>query len=183
MNTEKTIWKLKQVVVRSNDNDYGEWRIIDDEIILTNNKQDGTYLSQGGNIFCGYEATLDKEKQLIEEFTKKGWQYKKDCPTIEINWLATIEDEVELETIKKVFNINSENKKRNTIYEKVQHYGGAEEGGWWYHNYYLSDYDYDSMSDKEREELLVENRYGEGYVMYDEFYRGENEKTATEYYC
>lgn len=63
-----------------------------------------------------------------------------------------------------------------TVYERIQRYGGAEEGGWYYHNYIATD-----LSEDEVELGIV--KYGEGYTLEDELFKGEHENKARQHYC
>jgi hypothetical protein len=63
-----------------------------------------------------------------------------------------------------------------SVYERVQHYGGAEEGGWYYHNLVLT-----GLSPEDVE--LGTNRYGEGYELRIEPIRGMFEDTTKPHYC
>lgn len=163
---EKKDFRLKRVVVKRIDEYSGElYNSRDAEIIVEQGNYD-TYETNDSSIFDYYEELImDKEEVKIE-----------------IETLVAFGEE-DLQTLKRLFGIETTNKYKNSVYQRVQQYGGAEEGGWYYHNLYLSDMDYDSMTEKEREEIIDTDRYGNGYVHYEEFYRGENEKKEKEYYC
>lgn len=62
-----------------------------------------------------------------------------------------------------------------TVYERVQRYGGREEGGWYYHNYIATD-----LSEDEVELGIV--KYGEGFTLEEELFKGEHENKARQYY-
>ena len=86
-----------------------------------------------------------------------------------------------------------------TIYNREQHYGGAEEGGWYYHTdkaggvmamktYVANNFDASILGKNETKdhELSDEynlNSYGEGKVYRTGFYYGEHENLNQPYYC
>ena len=159
-------FRLKRVVVKRIDEYSGELHNSRDAEIIVEQGNYDTYETNDSLIFDYYEE-LRKDKEEVK---------------IEIETLVAFEEQ-DLKTIKRLFGIETTNKFKNSIYQRVQHYGGAEEGGWYYHNLYLTDMDYDSMTEQEREEVLDTDRYGRGYVHHEEFYRGQNERTEREYYC
>lgn len=63
-----------------------------------------------------------------------------------------------------------------TVYEMIQHYGGAEEGGWFYHTKVATDIDHTSV------ELGLDN-HGEGLIMETEVIQGMLENTEKQIYC
>lgn len=64
-----------------------------------------------------------------------------------------------------------------TVYERIQHYGGAEEGGWYYHTKHARQV----LAEGEKFETGLD-RYGEGYEIEEEFIYGQHENTARQYY-
>jgi hypothetical protein len=172
MNTQNAVIKPKRefyidrVEVKEIDSYTGEWYTSRDAEILIERGDYESYLTNNESIFDYSEkAVANGENVKIEIFTLVSF------------------NEEDVDTMKRVFGLELLKSMKFTIYNKVQHYGGAEEGGWYYHNLYLTDYNYSEMSEEEREELLDTDQHGEGYVMYEEYYRGQNEKTAKEYYC
>ena len=168
-NTEikaKREFYIHRVEVMEIDNYTGEWYTSKDAEILRERGHNESYLTNNDKIFDYYEKAISNSQ---------------DVKIVIYGLVAFDEDDVE--TMKRVFGLEFHKSMKFTIYNKIQHYGGAEEGGWYYHNLYLTDYNYSEMSEEEREQLLDTDQYGEGYVMYEEYYRGENEKTENEHYC
>ena len=77
---------------------------------------------------------------------------------------------------------NEKGRKSRGVYYREQHYGGAEEGGWYYHTLELQYY----LEDEEETPKVVEegtDAYGEGYVIWADFYIRENENLEKKFYC
>lgn len=179
--------KLKNYVLKSVSikalNDWNEWKEI------------------GGGIICEEQYSYDKYftdvKDIFEPYTESREQYEQRATKnpnysmeeamadfnskmkIEIETLSVF-SEKDLKTIKRVFRLRYVDRKVKTIYNRVQQYGGAEEGGWYYHNMYLTNY---SLKTFPKNYELDTDSYGEGYVMYEEYYKGENENTEKQFYC
>ena len=151
---------LSSAIVKDFDTDNGHPRLIKANILEF---QDGRsyYLTDDEDVIKNYESDpTNKELEVIE-----------------IMWKQVSKDE--LEFLIKLFSLDVKVNYHRTIYERVQHYGGAEEGGWWYHNTYLTDFKEENLEDDD----LNLNSRGEGYKVYEEIYRGQFEKTDKEYYC
>ena len=103
--------------------------------------------------------------------------------SIEMKSSVEIEfDESDFETIKRLYETNEKGRKSRGVYYREQHYGGAEEGGWYYHTLELQYY----LEDEEETPKLVEegtDAYGEGYVIWADFYIRENENLEKKFYC
>jgi len=172
---------LKNVSIKSLD-EYNEWRVI------------------GGGIICEEQYSYDKyftdEKDIFEPYTESREQYEQrakqnpnysmyeamadfnKCMKIEIETLSVF-SEKDLKTIKRVFKLRYVDKKVETIYSREQQYGGSEEGGWYYHNLFLTNYTKKTFP---KNYELDTDSYGEGYLLYNEYYRGEHENTAKQFY-
>lgn len=172
METKK--FDLKRVVVRTFDEEYGQWNVYMTENIVCEKHQDNTYFGQDV-IFREYE-------QLLKEYYAKKEKYPRhtfEKPICEIDTIAYGIEESEVEIIKSVCRIEGESKYLKTIYNRVQHYGGAEEGGWYYHTLEATSHNVNDFSEEE----LGTDRYGEGLDVYTEFYLRQHENLEKQYYC
>lgn len=70
-----------------------------------------------------------------------------------------------------------------TVYERTQHYGGAEEGGWYYHNQNATNYTHEEVGLKVGEKEHDLDQYGEGYMLVWELFKGEYDDTKKRHYC
>lgn len=168
------IFDLKRVVVKTFDDEYGEWRTYMTENILCERGNYDTYFGDS-QIFREYE-------QLVTEYFERKRLLPRttiDKPICEIDGIAFNIEESEVEVIKKVCRIKGESKYLKTIYNRVQHYGGSEEGGWYYHTLEVTSHNVNDLSEEE----LGTDRYGEGLDVYKEFYIGQHENLKTQTYC
>jgi len=167
-------FELKRVVLKTFDNEDGQWNTIMTEILLCEIYQKDTYLGNS-EIFRWYE-------KLMQEYYGRKEKYPKhtiEKPICEIDTIAYRIEESEVDVIKKIFSIEGESKYLKTIYNRVQHYGGSEEGGWFYHTLEATSHNVNDFT----EEDLETDRYGEGLDVYQEFYFGQHEKLEREHYC
>jgi len=162
-NNDPKNYVLVNASIGNIDEDYHTFRKIDEAYMIMECKYSSThYMTSDSNFF-------DECKKRIQNQSKDN-PYK-----IDIDTLCEFE-ETDLETMKRVFQVNQIGSKDKSVYQRVQHYGGAEEGGWWYHTLELTDYNPDSIEEGR-------NQYGEGYEIRDEFYEGEFENLEKQYYC
>lgn len=171
---ETKFFDLKRVVVKTFNDEYGEWRFYMSENILCEQGNDDTYFGQS-QIFREYE-------ELLKEYYAQKEKYPRipfEKPICEIDGIAFDIEESEVEIIKKVCRIEGESEYLKTIYNRVQHYGGSEEGGWYYHTLEATSHNVNDFSEEE----LGTDRYGEGLDVYTEFYVGQHENLETQTYC
>lgn len=117
------------------------------------------------------DVYLTDDKDFFDDYQES----KKFQPNTKMNISVEIEfDESDLETVKRLYEVDNEVKKIESLYIREQHFGGHEEGGWYYHTMRLANSD-----DVE----IGTDQYGEGYVLLKEFYEGENENLNKQYYC
>jgi hypothetical protein len=138
-------------------------------IVDTHNRE--KYLGSD-KIFRSYEELVDEYNKMSEKYPS----FNLEKPLIEIDFVLHIETEEDLESIKRMTSIDTESEYLQTIYQRVQHYGGSEEGGWYYHTSEATNFKADEV------ELEVD-RYGEGYTQDHEFYFGEHENLERQHYC
>ena len=163
---------LKRVVIKYYDEEYDKWILCSEDFIIEEIGNKDFYFGMP-NIFRNYEQMIEEEKIAISKYPSYAKNHQ--FPTIEIEQLAMVM-ESELDTIKRVFNIEGRGGFLKTIYVRVQHYGGSEEGGWYYHTMRATT---NTSEDVE----TGTNRYGEGYCEEVEFYYGQHENLERQYYC
>lgn len=160
---------LKRIVVKSFDDDFGIYITRYDDMIITEQGNDKTYIGSN-KIFSHYEEYLEDYKNKKVKYPTFNFE----PPLIEIENITSVDNLDDVEHLKRLMYINGESEYVKSIYYRCQNYGGSEEGGWYYHTLHLSEL-------SEGDELGTD-RYGEGYVEYSEFYLGQNEKTGTQHY-
>lgn len=172
--------KLKNYLLKSVNikglNEYGQWYTIEGGVICEEQYSYDKYFAERKGIFETYTEIRDGYKKGKENPNNMD-DFHRNI-RLEIETLSVF-SEKDLKTIKRVFNLRYVDKKVETIYSREQQYGGSEEGGWYYHNLYLTDYTKKSFP---KNYELDTDSYGEGFVMYHEYYRGENENTAKQFY-
>lgn len=120
------------------------------------------------------DVYLTDEKDFFDDYQES----KEFQPKTKMNISVEIEfDESDLETVKRLYEVDKEGKKIESLYIREQNFGGHEEGGWYYHTMRLIDY----LTLDEVE--IGTDQHGEGYVLCKEFYEGENENLNKQYYC
>ena len=158
---------LKKVSYKYYDDEYDRWRTIHESYIITEQGNHETYLIDSSEVFRLYNEDIEQ------------WNGTGDVSkyfSIDIEHLILIKNEKDLEDIKRIFKINTTEEYLKTIYLRIQHYGGGEEGGWYYHTLTATNL-------KEDEVEIGTDRYGEGYVIYEELYFGQHENTKRQTYC
>jgi hypothetical protein len=164
-----TEFNLQLVSIKTFDDEYGTWRTYCDTMIITQYGNEDTYV--------GNSRIFEEYASLIEEWNDRCKKYpifKFEKPVIEFQFLTRVDNQEDVEQLKRLMLIKGEGKYVKSIYQLVQHYGGSEEGGWYYHTKHLvSGTDYELGTD----------RYGEGYVEEYEFYIGQHENTDKQFYC
>ena len=163
---------LNVVKISTYDDEYGVWNDKMTANILVDDRNEESYYGSD-EIFRQYEDYL---KDYNEKLAKYGSRYDWQKPRLDIIWVANIDNAEDLATMKRILNIDTESKYLQTIYSKVQNYGGGEEGGWYYHTLEATTY-------TENDVEVDTDRYGEGYVKYNEFYFAEHENLERQYYC
>ena len=153
-------YKLTKFIIRYTDYEIGTKRELDDCTICESYPREN-YLTNNKSFFDKWEK-LDKE-------------YYDDAELIEVE-LCMIDYEKDKETMCLLFAINTPCEYQQNVYNRVQHYGGAEEGGWYYHTQELTDY-------KPEDVEIGTSNYGEGYIIEHELYRGKCENIESQYYC
>lgn len=119
------------------------------------------------------DVYLTDDKDFFDDY----YESKKFHPNTKMNISVEIEfDDSDLETVKRLYEVDKEAKKIESLYIREQHFGGHEEGGWYYHTLQLSGYTTDEVE-------IGTDQHGEGYVLWKEFYEGENESLNKQYYC
>jgi hypothetical protein len=165
----RTKFNLKLVSIKTFDDEYGTWSKYTDTMIITQDGNEDTYV--------GDSRIFEEYTSLIEEWNDECTKYptfKFEKPIIEFKFLTCVENQEDVEHLKRLMHIEGEGKYVKSIYQRVQHYGGSEEGGWYYHTKHLV-----SGNDCE----IGTDRYGEGYVEEHEFYAGQHEDTDKKFYC
>lgn len=152
------------------DDKYG-WNTQMTATILVDNSNQESYLGSD-RIFREYEDYLVGYKASVKQY---GSRIQLEKPRLDMDWVANIDNADDLATMIRILNIETESKYLQTIYSRVQHYGGSEEGGWYYHTLEATTYTEDDVE-------VDTDRYGEGYVKYNEFYFGEYENTERQFY-
>lgn len=164
---------LYSLKISTFDDEYGQWKTQLTSKILVDTRNDETYYGSD-IIFREYEDYL---KEYNEKLAKYGSRHDWEKPRLDMDWVANIDNADDLATMKRILGIGTEESKYlQTIYSKVQHYGGSEEGGWYYHTLEATTY-------TENDVEVDTDRYGEGYVKYNEFYFGEHENLERQHYC
>lgn len=162
---------LNVVKITTYDDEYGVWKTKMTDNILVDERNEESYFGSD-EIFREYEDYL---RDYNEQLKKYGSRFEWQKPRLDIDWVANIDNADDLATMKRILKIDTESKYLQTIYSKVQHYGGGEEGGWYYHTMEATTYTEDDVE-------VDTDRYDEGYVKYNEFYFGEYENLERQFY-